>query len=157
MTTSQNGIDFIAKEEGCILHVYKDSAGIPTIGIGTIRYPNGMYVTMNDPDITFAEAEDYLRYEVKAKEAAVNSMIEGLNINQNQFDAVVSFAYNCGVGALHGSTLLRLIKENVNDPGITAAFEMWDKARIDGQLTVVEGLLGRRKREASLYFTTNSL
>ena len=151
MTPSSNCIDLIKSQEGCVLHPYPDQAGIPTIGYGTIRYPGGAHVTMQDSVITQQQAENYLFNDLQDTVIAVNAMIpEGLS--QNQFDALVDFAYNAGTGALHGSTLLKLIRADPKDQGITAAFELWDKIHVDGRLEVSDGLLKRRKAEAALYF-----
>ena len=70
-------------------------------------------------------------------------------INQCQFDALVSFAYNCGSGALKGSTLLKRVNNNPADLTIVDAFLMWTKA--DGK--TLAGLVSRRKAEAKLYFS----
>jgi len=68
-------------------------------------------------------------------------------VNQRQFDALVSFAYNCGSGALKGSTLLKRVNANPQDPAIKDAFLMWNRA--DGK--VLNGLTRRRNAEYSLY------
>ena len=66
-----------------------------------------------------------------------------------QFDALVSFAYNVGVGNFAKSTLLKKVNANPNDPTIRSEFEKWNKA--NGR--VLKGLVTRRKEEADLYFT----
>lgn len=151
MTPSDNCIKLIKSQEGCILHPYLDQAKIPTIGYGTIRYPGGTHVTMQDSPITEQQAEHYLLNDLQDTVVAVNGMIPA-GLSQNQFDALVDFAYNAGTGALHGSTLLRLIKANPGDQNIGGAFQLWDKIHVDGKLEVSEGLLERRKAEAALYF-----
>jgi lysozyme len=153
MNISPHGLDFITHEEGVVLHPYLDKAGVPTIGIGTTRYPNGTHVTMQDSPITLEQAKELLTHDSVAAQDAVNAMINSVRVSQNGFDALVSFAYNEGTGALHGSTLLRLIRANPADPNITAAFAMWDKLHVNGELVYSADLAGRRKREAALYFT----
>jgi len=107
---------------------------------------------MKDGPITQQQAENYLRNDLQDTVGAVNAMVpEGLS--QNQYDALIDFAYNVGTGALHGSTLLRLIKANPADPSIGDAFQLWDKIHVDGKLVVNDGLLKRRKAEAALYFS----
>jgi lysozyme len=69
------------------------------------------------------------------------------DINQNQFDSLVSLAFNIGTGAFKKSTLLKKVNANPNDPAIKGAFEMWKNA---GGMPI---LLKRRQREAALYFT----
>ena len=152
MTASQNYDNLVRQQEGCILHPYKDRAGVATIGIGTTRYPGGAYVTMQDPPITQEQADEYLENDTKDAAGAVSAYVTSA-INQNQFDALCDFAYNVGTGALHGSTLLRLVNANPSDPDIRAAFGMWDKIHVNGQLVVLDDLVNRRKAEADLYFS----
>jgi len=152
MAPSDNCIDLIKSQKGCVLHPYLDQASVPTIGYGTTRYPGGAHVTMKDGPITQQQAENYLRNDLQDIVAAVNTMVPP-ELSQNQFDALVDFAYNAGTGALHGSTLLRLVKANPADPSISDAFQMWDKIHVDGKLVLSDGLLQRRKAEAALYFS----
>jgi lysozyme len=151
MTPSKNCLDLIKSQEGCILHPYLDQAKVPTIGWGTVRYSNGRHVTMQDPPINQASADRFLENEADETARAVSAMIPA-GLSQNQFDALVDFAYNAGTGALSGSTLLKLIKANPTDPAIRAAFMMWDKIHVDGRLEVCDDLVKRRKKEADLYF-----
>lgn len=152
MTPSKNYDALVREQEGCILHPYLDQAGVPTIGIGTTRYPNGVHVTMKDPPITQEQADHYLECDTEDAAAAVTAYVTS-EINQNQFDALVDFAYNVGTGALHGSTLLRLVNTNPGDQEIRKAFGMWNKAHVDGQLVVMDDLTRRRAKEADLYFS----
>lgn len=143
---SAKGIDFIANEEGCILHPYKDSVGIPTIGIGCTYYEGGRKVTMRDPPIAKARAIQLFKNVLSTYEKCVWSVTRD-DINQNQFDALVSICYNIGVNGFKGSTLLKRVNANPVDPTIKDAFLMWRNAG-GGPI-----LLGRRKREAALYFS----
>lgn len=152
MTPSQKCIDLVKDQEGCILHPYLDQAGVPTIGIGTTRYPNGDHVTMHDEAITMEQAVHYLQCDMGDAATAVNAYVKS-TINQNQFDALVDFAYNVGTGALHGSTLLRLVNADPANGAIRGAFAMWDKIHVDGQLRVCDALVKRRRAEAELYFS----
>jgi lysozyme len=153
MTASQKGIDFIKSFEGCKLTAYKDSAGIPTVGYGTIQYPDGTPVKMGDV-ISSQRAKDLLAHEVALKTVGVQAAIKGLTLTQNQVDALISFAYNCGIRALQLSTLLKKVKANPNDPTIRAEFMKWNKARNPKtkKLEPVPGLTRRRAAEADLYF-----
>ena len=151
MTPDSVCYDFIKKWEGLNLSAYQDSAGIWTIGYGSILYQNNIPVKKGD-HITMDMAESLLEWEVNLKSIAVNHAIHSA-VNQNQFDALVSFAYNAGIGALQSSTLLRLVNANPSDPKITDAFMMWDKTHVDGVLVVVQGLAKRRQAEAALYFS----
>lgn len=152
MTISQKGIDLIKSEEGLVLHPYRDQAGIPTIGYGNTRWLTGRKVSMEDPSIDQETAENLLRKVVEGVAVEVDALITD-SVNQSQFDALVSFAYNVGTGGLKGSTLRKRVNANPNDPTIKDAFMMWTKVTIDGQLEVSDTLVGRRKREAALYFS----
>ena len=150
MTASQNGIEFLQDQEWCVLHSYQDSAGIWTIGWGSTMYKTGKRVGPGEK-ITQQEADDLLVWEVGNKTAVINGLVH--NLNQNQFDALTSFTYNVGVGALESSTLLKVIKKNPSDPYIRDCFCMWNKITIGGKKVVSPGLTARRKREADLYFS----
>jgi lysozyme len=151
MTASENGINFIKKRESCRLTSYQDIAGIWTIGWGSIMYKSGKRVSKGET-ITQAEADDLLLWEVGNKSAVISALVPA-SLNQNQFDAILSFTYNEGVGAFSGSTLLKVIKKNPCDPYIRDCFAMWDKITVDGKKVVSSGLVERRKLEADLYFT----
>lgn len=151
MEPSYNLYQFIKNEEGCILHSYKDSAGIWTIGIGSTMYKTGDRVKAGEV-ITELQAVELLKWEIKNKAASVSNFTSNLKITQNQYDALVSFAYNVGIGALQNSTLLKKVKINPSNPAIRDEFLRWNKIHIDGKLKVSDGLTARRKREADLYF-----
>lgn len=152
MEPSQNCIEFLKKHEGIVLEPYLDSAKVPTIGIGTTHYPNGGHVSMTDPHISLEQAEYYLLNDLKSATWAVRTYVTS-DINQNQFDALVSFAYNVGNEGLHGSTLLKCVNSNPNDPSIRDWFMVWDKVHVDGVLKEDNGLKHRRNDEANLYFS----
>jgi lysozyme len=151
MQLSSNGLQFIKSFEGFDASPYLDGAKIPTIGYGTIMYPDGSSVTISDSDITEDQALQYLQFEVNQKTASVNNMVTA-SINQNQFDALVSFTYNEGVNALRTSTLLRLLN-NGDVAGAADQFPVWDKIRVDGVLQESDGLLRRRNAEQQLFLT----
>lgn len=132
--------------EGLKLKAYKDSKGIPTIGIGTIKYPDGTPVKMGD-QCTKEEARDWCARDTA--DAAAQVLQEAPSLTQAQFDACVSLVYNIGGGAWRKSTLLKCIKGGTGN--IADAFLMWNKVKIEGVLTPVEGLTRRRKSEAYLY------
>ena len=145
-------VDFLKKWEGLKLTSYTDSAGIWTIGYGTIMYEDGRHVKKGET-ITQQRAEDLLAFEVGLKAKGVNAAIDPVALTQSQYNALVSFAYNTGSGALRGSTLLKRVKVNPQDALIRDAFIMWNKARVDGQLVFIKGLDNRRREEADLYFS----
>lgn len=145
-TVDKKGIDFLVREEGCVLHPYLDSRKIPTIGIGCTYYSNGKRVTMQDPPITMAKAVQLFHNILSHYETAVWSVTRD-DITQNQFNALVSFSYNVGVTAFKNSNLLKSVNKNPHDLGITSSFYAW---RFAGG----KPILGpRRLREALLYFS----
>jgi lysozyme len=148
---SDKGIQFLIREEGLVEHPYRDSAGIPTIGVGMTYYPDsGKKVQMSDPALTFDQCIVYLREMLKTYERGVYEVTRD-DINQDQFDALTSFTYNIGVAGFRTSTLLKKVNANPNDPTIEKAFLAYSGARVDGVKKPI--LLGRRKREASLFFS----
>jgi len=145
--TGTAGIEMIKMFEGFRSAPYKCPAGIPTIGYGATFYPNGKKVTMADKAITEAEGTVLLQSMLVSFEKYVDSYCRD-DINQNQFDALVSFAYNLGPANLKSSTLLKKVNANPQDETITAEFMKWVKA---GGKTL-RGLVRRREAESLLYF-----
>jgi GH24 family phage-related lysozyme (muramidase) len=144
---SKQCLDFIKSFEGFYSTPYKDLAGVKTLGYGmTGREIQGLnYVT--EP-----QARQMLENILNNNYAApikANLDSKGITLNQNQFDALVSFAYNIGVNGLMNSALYKNICAGVRDPcTITANFTAWSK--VGGQ--VVPGLLRRRQAEATMFF-----
>lgn len=146
--TGTAGIELIKSFEGFRGEPYKCPAGIPTIGYGSTFYPNGKKVTMADAHITEAQGTELLKSMLTSFEKYVDSYCIDI-INQNQFDALVSFAYNLGPANLKVSTLLKKVNANPEDETIRDEFMKWTKA---GGKTL-KGLVRRREAEANLYFT----
>ena len=146
--TSKNGIAFIKKYEGFKSKPYLCPANVPTIGYGATYYPNGQKVKLKDPAIDEKHASLLLEAMLNPYEKAVDSYCRD-DINQNQFDALVSFAYNLGNSALKSSTLLKKANVNPNDSTIKNEFNKWVYA--DG--IKLNGLVKRRIEESNLYFT----
>jgi lysozyme len=128
------------------LTAYKCPAGVWTIGIGTTIYPTGQRVKEGD-HCTPQQAFEFLRFDLRNIQQTVDSYTTDA-IDQSQFDSLVSFAYNLGTNALKGSTLLKKVNRNVNDPSIQAEFEKW----VNAGGKKLPGLVRRRKAEAWLYF-----
>ena len=145
--TGDAGMEMIKSFEGFRSAPYKCPAGIPTIGYGATFYTSGKKVTMADRPITIYEAESLLRFMLVSFEKYVDSYCVD-TINQNQFDALVSFCYNLGPANLKSSTLIKKVNANPNDPTIHAEFMKWTKA---GGRTL-SGLVRRREAESKLYF-----
>lgn len=133
--TSQKGIDLIKSFEGCRLTAYKCPAGVWTIGYG---HTAGVFAGQT---ITNAQAELFLKSDLEKFEKAVINT--NLNLNQNQFDALVSFAYNCGAG-----NLVKLVKGRTVDQ-IADKLLLYNKA--NGK--VLAGLTRRRTAERNLYLS----
>jgi len=147
-TISPKGLNLIKECEGLRLKPYLCSASVATIGIGTTIYPNGHKVSMADPAITEAQALEFLAHDLQYFCKQVDAYTTDA-VNQHQFDSLTSFAYNCGVGNLKSSTLLKKVNVNPGDPTIAAEFLKWNKAA--GK--VVAGLTRRRQAESDLYFS----
>lgn len=142
---NQAGLNLIESFEGCVLHPYLDSVKIPTIGIGTIKYPSGVRVTMSDPAITKDQAYEFLKHDLATACADVERLVK-VAVNDNQFAALASFVYNLGAGALGTSTLLKKLNTS-NFSGAADEFLKWDHA---GGV-VVAGLTRRRQAERALF------
>lgn len=150
MKLSDAGIDLIAKFEGRRLTVYADPVGLPSVGIGHLltaaerkKWPIGT-------KLTAAEVDALFRKDVERFEVAVASKVK-VPLHQNQFDALVSLAFNIGTGAFSGSSLLRLLNNHL----YTAAAEQflaWNKA--GGR--VLPGLNRRRQAERELFLTASA-
>lgn len=143
MKTSNNGIEFIKRHEGLRLNAYKCTSGKPTIGYG---HTKGVKIGQT---ITKEEAERLLREDLIVAENEINR--HNLNLNQNQFDALVSFVFNVGIGNFQTSTLLKKIKLDPNNKSIENEFKRWIYS--GGKVSL--GLIKRRKEEAELYFSEN--
>lgn len=141
------GQEFIKSAEGCQLHAYADSAGIPTIGYGNTFYEDGSHVKSGDV-ITQQRADELFLNMISTFETGVTGLVRS-DINQNQFNALVSFAENEGLGHLKSSTLLQKVNVNPNDTSIGNEFERW----IYSGGVKVTGLINRREEEANLYFS----
>lgn len=145
MKVSPNGIHLIKKHEGLRLKPYLCPAKKPTIGYGNTYYEDGTAVKLTDSSITIERAENLLSNIVDKFSKQVSSSL-AVEVNQNQFDALVSFAYNVGISNFLSSTLLK--KLNKKDfEGASLEFKRWNKS---GGVTL-GGLVKRRKEEEELF------
>lgn len=145
MKISDKGLDLIKSFEGCELHAYPDPGtnGDPwTVGYGHTgsEVVPGLVITQD-------QADDYLRLDVQRFEQCVEQSLL-VDVTQNQFDALVCFAFNVGCGALSGSTLLKLLN-NGDSEAAAQQFARWSKA--GGK--VMAGLVRRRDAERKLFLT----
>lgn len=149
MRTSSKGIELITHFEGLRLNAYLCPANVWTIGYGATFYQDGKPIKQGDKLTSKSEAITLLKTMLVDFEIGVTKATQGVSINQNQFDALVSFAYNLGVGALSKSTLIKVVRINVNHSQIASEFAKWNKA--GGK--ELKGLKSRRKAESDLYFS----
>lgn len=135
MKTSPIGLQFIKDQEACVLHIYRDQAGNPTIGVGHL-------ITEDDPDfgggITEQDAMDLLAKDISRFEDAVNGY--GLDLTQHQFDVLVDFSFNAGEGALQ-----QLLSHGLDD--VPNQLPRWVHA--GGQ--VINALVRRREAEVEMW------
>ncbi len=144
MKTSESGIGLIKQFEGLELEAYQDIAGIWTIGYGHTGADvvEGMKISERD-------AEELLRRDLKPREQAVDNAVK-VALNQNEFDALVSFVYNVGAAAFRGSTALKRLNRG-DRIGAAEALTWWNKATVGGVLREVLGLTRRRAMERALF------
>ncbi|CAB5218800.1 COG3772 Phage-related lysozyme (muraminidase) [uncultured Caudovirales phage] len=142
MKPSQNCINLIKKFEGCRLKAYKCPAGLWTIGYGNTQWQDGQSIKEGQ-ELSLYKAESLLTFYVEKFASQIK-----LNVNQNQFDALVSFAYNTGIGAYNKSTLKKMVIENPGNPLIKDEFLKW----VAKGSSYEKGLTKRRTEESNLYF-----
>jgi lysozyme len=142
MLASREALDIIKEFEGCRLAAYPDpgTGGAPwTIGYGhTKGVSRGMLITQQ-------QAEDFLHIDILEFENGVDELVK-VELKQHQFDALVSFAFNCGIGNLRSSTLLKMVNAG-NFNAVPAQFMRWTRAA--GK--ELPGLVRRRRAEAALW------
>ena len=140
MKTSSTGRAFIRETEGEKLTAYRCSAGVPTIGVGHTGPDVRLGMT-----ITKAQSEALLVADLARFEKAVSAAIK-VPLTQNQFDALVSLAFNIGADAFSKSTLVRVLNGGHCDQ-VSAQLARWNK--VGGKPN--KGLTARRAREAALF------
>lgn len=147
---SNQTLQLIKEFEGYSAVAYQDSANIWTIGYGNTFYKDGTKVKQGDV-ISRSEAEDLFKHVVEDFASKVDEVVIPL-LNECQFGALVSIAYNIGIKAFKKSKLLAKVNANPADSSIQKEFEKWVNA---GQQRNIRGLINRRKKEAELYFSQN--
>tara|TARA_R110000822_G_C15202890_1_gene482571 strand:+ start:157 stop:615 length:459 start_codon:yes stop_codon:yes gene_type:complete len=148
MRTSQQGIDLIKSFEGFVGTPYLCSAGVPTIGWGTTRYPSGIKVKLSDRRVAECVADEYLAHDLGVFEEAVNKALT-TPIQQSQFDACVSLCYNVGQGNFTSSTLVKMLNAGTAPNLVALQFLRWNKAKG----IPLAGLTRRRQAEMGLFLT----
>ena len=143
--TSPKALQIIKAAEGCELKAYLCPANIPTIGYGHTKTVTLADVKRGKP-ITQNEADRLLALDLAEFEKGVARLVK-VPLTDNQFGALVSFAFNVGLGALSSSTLLKKINGRASITEIGKSWLQWDKARVKGVLTPLRGLTIRRQAE----------
>lgn len=142
MKTSKKGIELIKKFEGCKLKAYLCPANVWTIGYGNTYYENLVKVKAGDV-ITQARADELLLSLLPKYEAIVKKYAK-VELTQNQFDALVSFCWNCG----YSETLFRLVNLKSIEIG-----RWWQSHYITGGGIILQGLVKRRLEESKLFLS----
>ena len=139
MRTSEAGIDLIKSFEGCRTIAYQDAIGVWTIGYGhTVDVKEGMLITQHQCDVM-------LEVDLEKYESYINKHVH-VSLTQNQFDALVSWVYNLGIGNLLSSTMLKELNAG-NYEEVPTQIKRWNRA--GGK--VLKGLVRRRNAEAELF------
>jgi lysozyme len=156
MQVGQGGKNLFKEWEGLVTHTYLDAGGAPTIGIGHLLTPlertsgkiviQGQALDYRD-GLTEQQCWDLLDQDLDGAEKTVNEAVT-VPLNQNQFDALVSFTFNVGDAAFRGSTLLKLLNQKQYDQ-VPTQLKRW--IRDSGH--VIQGLLNRREKECTLWNT----
>ncbi len=155
MTIAPEAMDLIKSFEGYLkplrdgtdrVRPYRCPAKVPTIGYGSIKYPGGRRVRMGDPPITHDRALELLSWEILQQSAPAVDRYVTIPLHPLMRGALVSFAFNCGTGALRRSTLLKRVNaERWED--VPKEFAKW---RMGGG-RVLRGLVRRRAAEAAMF------
>jgi len=154
LKTNAFGILLITRFEGFYSHPYLCPAGVPTIGYGTIVYPNGKKVTLNDPPCTRKQAKSWLAWELRDKEDKLNEFLldNNIQVTSNQFSALISFAYNLGIYRVIRGSIAEALKAGDMDR-VAKLMSQYNKARNRwGVLRELRGLTRRRKAEIELFY-----
>jgi lysozyme len=146
MKVNAEGYALIKKFEGCKLKAYKCPANVWTIGYGNTFYENGMKVKEGDV-ITQERAEELAKFIIDQFAVTIAPFILK-PLNDNQFSACVSLAYNIGTGGFKKSSVFKKLNVNPLDATIADSFRLWNK----GGGKVLPGLVKRREAEIALYF-----
>ena len=143
MNVSPEGVAKIREHEGCVLSVYNDQAGLPTIGVGHLIVPGESYP---GGKITQEQADELLAKDLRRTVDGVVACLEVV-VSQAQFDSLTSFAFNVGVGALRKSSFLAAVNGRLPHEEIRARLMRWNKVTINGRKEASPGLTKRRAEE----------
>lgn len=148
MTIDDEGMEFLKKREGYKEVAYLDSALVWTIGYGT-TFINGRRVRRDDTCSEF-EAEAWLMSDIMEAQDIINDFVK-IELKQYEFNALVSFVYNIGIGGFLSSTLLKVL--NKGGKVYADLFLRWNKVTVNGKKIISQGLTNRRKLEYQLFIS----
>lgn len=151
MRISDEGLEFVKKHEGVIDHVYLDPVDLPTVGVGHLLSPYEEDLWPVGTKLTRDQIDILLREDVREAEECVSESVTS-DLDQSQFDALVSFVFNVGCGAFKKSTLLRLLNAGLIEDA-AEEFQKWRMAK--GK--VLPGLVKRREAEKALFLGEHNI
>lgn len=149
MQFSQHGKELLKDWEGCVLHIYRDIAGKPTIGIGHLLTLAEIRSGFFNQGITLERAYDLLTKDIAPCVDNINKRVK-CSLTQNQFDALVIFSFNVGIGGFNTSSVLQDINTNHFDK-VPDDMRKWNKITVNGKHVVDDGLVTRREKEIKLW------
>jgi GH24 family phage-related lysozyme (muramidase) len=153
MTVSDAGVEFVKGWEGFAPKLYNDAVGHCTVGYGTLVHLGNCDGRDSEQPylngVSQEAATRLLESALAERQSAVSNAVK-VTLNQNQYDALASFAYNVGSASFQKSTLLRLLNQGKYDD-VPGELKKWTKVRKDGQLIDLPGLVKRRAGEAALF------
>lgn len=149
MKTGKAGIDLIVQFEGLKLRPYKCPAGLWTVGYGTLIGDGKSLPKEWNRPFTEPECRALLERDLRSKERGIERLIT-YPLEQNEFDALISFVYNLGLGCLQRSTLRQKLNRGDKEEAVKSLLK-YNKARVNGVLQVLRGLDRRRRAEALLF------
>ncbi len=144
---SARGRALIVREEGDILHAYKDSLGYPTVCVGHLIRPGESFSAA----LTHEECDDILSRDVRPIETELDARVS-VELAECQVSCLASWLFNCGTGALRGSQVLAaMLDGRMQD--VPRLLEGWSKGReaAGGPLVTIPYLLARRRREGAIF------
>lgn len=145
MKVSDKGIDFIKRWEGSRQEVYLDPVGLPTLGVGHLLSPNELQRFPVGTKLSPEQVDSFLRNDLSEAEVAVSDLVH-TELDQSQFDSLVSFVFNVGEGNFKKSTLLRVLNSGL-ETDAADEFLRWTYAK--GK--TLPGLVKRREAERNLF------
>ena len=150
MKTSEHGLRFIQEQELLRLKAYLCSGGVWTIGYGHTGMVDGVLIGPG-MIITNEKAKELFRNDIMLFERFLNKQTFADRLTQNQYDALISFMFNVGVGHFQSSTMFRKLQSGESEESIVKEFGRWIYATINGKKAVLPGLVSRRDEEANMF------